>query len=594
MAWVLAKQIAKSILSGFERHYRLYRVTTAGARQRFEDCDWAAVQRTSRERISYYDRRVPETIAGLRSEFAIRDLEESLWQRVKIEYLRLLPVHHQPELAEAFYNSVFCHLFDRSYYNNKFIFVWPAMSTEHLESEVPSFRCYYPVRDGFVRVISQVLDSFGFRLPFRDRRTDVHNLMQAVRAGFPRGEDRHDNFQLEVLSQAFYRNKGAYIIGKAINGAEQVPFVIPVLNDEDGGLYVDTLLTGKDEISDVFSFSRAYFMVDIDVPAAVVEFLRPLMPHKGKAELYTAIGLHKFGKAEFYRAFLKHLRYSSDDFVVAPGIRGMVMCVFTLPSYPYVFKVIKDRFAPPKETTKETVKEKYLLVKLHDRVGRMADSWEYSHAAFPRERFSEELFDHLQEEAPSSLQIEGDQLIVKHVYIERRMRPLNLYLRSADDEQLRHAVREYGDAIKQLAAANIFPGDLLFKNFGVTRQGRVVFYDYDEICYMTECNFREIPEAPFPEMEMSDEPWYSVAPEDVFPEELETFLLTDPRIRKYFLEYHAELLRADWWRQRQESIRSGYLEDVFTYPPERRFPRRRKQTEENARGRKSPPIAALG
>ncbi|MCG6862457.1 MAG: bifunctional isocitrate dehydrogenase kinase/phosphatase [Chromatiaceae bacterium] len=579
MAWVLAKQIAEAILSGYNRHYRLFRVTTAGARQRFEDADWEAVQRTARERISYYDKRVGETIAGLRSEFGIQELDERLWQRVKIEYLRLLPEHHQPELAETYYNSVFCHLFHRVYYNNSFIFVWPAMSTEHLESEVPSFRSYYPARDGFGQVFCEILSSFGFRLPFRDRRADVRNLLGAVGARFPRGKDRHQNFQLRVLSQAFYRNKGAYIIGQAVNGADQIPFVIPVLNDEDGGLYVDALLSGLDEISDVFSFSRAYFMVDTEVPAAVVEFLRPLMSHKGKAEIYTAIGLHKFGKAEFYRSFLKHLRYSSDELVVAPGTRGMVMCVFTLASFPYVFKVIKDRFPPPKEMTRETVIEKYQLVKLHDRVGRMPDSWEYSDVAFPRERFSDMLMEHLREEAAGSLLIEGDQVIIRHLYIERRMCPLNLYLESADDEQFRHAIREYGNAIRQLAAANIFPGDFLLKNFGVTRQGRVVFYDYDEICYLTECNFREIPEAPFPEMEMSDEPWYTAAPEDVFPEEFESFLLTDPRIRKCFLEHHRDLLDPAWWRRRQDNIRAGRLEDVFAYSLERRFPRTRPAPE---------------
>ena len=594
MAWVLAKQIAKAILSGFNRHYRLYLVTTAGARQRFEDADWEAVQRTTRERISYYDKRVGETIAGLRSEFGIQELDEVLWRRIKVEYLRLLPEHRQPELAEAYYNSVFCHLFHRVYYNNEFIFLWPAMSTEHLESEVPSFRSYYPDRDGFSQVIWEILSSFGFRLPFRDRRTDVRNLMVAIRARFPRGKDRYQNFQLMVLSHAFYRNKGAHIIGKAVNGADQIPFVISVLNDEDGGLYVDTLLSGLDEISDVFSFSRAYFMVDTEVPAAVVEFLRPLMPHKGKAELYTAIGFHKFGKAEFYRSFLKHLRYSSDDFVVAPGIRGMVMCVFTLSSFPYVFKVIKDRFAPPKEMTRKTVMQKYQLVKLHDRVGRMADSWEYSDVAFPQERFSRELLEHLQEEAAGSLLIEDDQVVIKHLYIERRMCPLNLYLQSADDEQSRHVVREYGNAIRDLAAANIFPGDFLFKNFGVTRQGRVVFYDYDEICYLTECNFREIPQAPYPEMEMSDEPWYTAAPEDVFPEEFETFLLTDSRIRKCFREYHGELLNADWWRQRQESIRLGRLEDVFAYPLERRFPRGSSKGGADAGRDHTPPLAASG
>jgi isocitrate dehydrogenase kinase/phosphatase len=573
MAWVQAKQIAKAVLSGFDRHYRRYRATTAGARQRFEDADWEAVQRAACERIGYYDTRVGETVAGLRSEFRIGGCDEHLWRRVKVEYLRLLPDHRQPELAETFYNSVFCHLFHRVYYNNSFIFVWPAMSTEHLESEAPSFRCYYPIRDGFAQVFCEILSSFGFRLPFSDRRADVRNLMRAVRARFPSGRDRHQNFQLAVLSQPFYRNKGAHIIGKAINGADQIPFVIPVLNDEDGGLYVDTLLTGIDEISGVFSFSRAYFMVDTEVPAAVVEFLRPLMPHKGKAELYTAIGLHKFGKAEFYRSFLKHLRYSSDDLVIAPGIRGTVMLVFTLPSFPYVFKVIRDHFAPPKETTRQRVMQKYQLVKLHDRVGRMADSWEYSDVAFPRGRFSDELLEHLRNEASGSLVSEGGQVVIKHLYIERRMQPMNLFLKTADDEHTRHAVREYGNAIRQLAAANIFPGDLFFKNFGVTRQGRIVFYDYDEICYLTGCNFREIPQAPYPDMEMSDEPWYTAAPGDIFPEEFETFLLTDPRIRKCFLDHHAELLDPAWWRGRQENIRGGRHEDVFAYPPERRFVR---------------------
>lgn len=571
MAWTEAKQIAEAILDGFERHYRLFREITAGAKARFERADWPAVQEAARERISYFDQRIGETVAILRREFRLRDRDNRLWQRVKVEYLRLLPQLHQPELAETYYNSVFCRLFDRRYYNNANIFVWPMISTEHLEAQIPIFRPYYPTRDGFAQVIGAILDSPQFSVPYRNRRRDIRNLMRAIRARFPANRTPHENFQLAVLSAPFYRNKAAYLIGKAINGAEQLPFVVPILNDEHGGLYVDTLLTGEDEISDVFSFSRAYFMVCTEVPAAVVDFLRPLMRHKGKAELYTAIGLQKFGKAEFYREFLKHLRYSADDFLIAPGIRGMVMCVFTLPSFPYVFKVIKDRFPPPKEMTRQTVKEKYQLVKLHDRVGRMADSWEYSHVAFPAARFHPELRALLEHECAGSLEHDGDQLIIKHLYIERRMSPLNLYLHNADADKVRHAVREYGDAIRQLAAANIFPGDFLFKNFGVTRQGRVVFYDYDELCYLTECNFREIPQAPFPELEMAAEPWYTVAPEDVFPEEFATFLLTDPHIRKVFLELHRDLLDPTWWRARQVAIREGQLEDVFPYRIERRF-----------------------
>lgn len=576
MAWIEAKQIAEAILDGFARHYRLFREITSGARGRFESADWPAVQAAARARISFFDTRVGETVALLRREFHLRDPSDILWRRVKVEYLRLLPSHHQPELAETYYNSVFCRLFDRRYYNNSYIFVWPLISTEHLEAEVPIFRPYYPARDGFARVIAAILDNAGFTLPFRDRRHDIRCLLRAIRVRFPRNRVIYQNFQLAVLSEPFYRNKGAYLIGKAINGAQQIPFAIPILNDEGaregrGALYVDTLLSGEDDMVDLFSFSRAYFMMDTEVPAAIVEFLRALMPSKTKAEIYTSIGLQKFGKAEFYRDFLKHLRHSSDAFTIAPGIRGMVMCVFTLPSYPFVFKVIKDHFPPPKEISRETVKEKYLLVKLHDRVGRMADSWEYSLVAFPRARFAPELLDHLCATCAKSIELVDDQVIVKHLYIERRMSPLNLYLHTADEDEIRHAIQEYGDAIKQLAAANIFPGDFLFKNFGVTRQGRVVFYDYDELSYLTECNFREIPPPPYPEMEMADEPWYSAGPNDVFPEEFETFLLTDPRIRKVFRELHHELLDPAWWRARQEHIRAGHLEDVFPYPIERRF-----------------------
>ena len=221
------------------------------------------------------------------------------------------------------------------------------------------------------------------------------------------------------------------------------------------------------------------------------------------------------------------------------------MTVFTLPSYPYVFKVIRDQIAASKDTDRQKVKQKYTLVKHHDRVGRMTDILEYSDVAFPRERFSDELA--RRADRPSRRRWSrstATMSIVRHLYIERRMTPLNLYLERADDAQREHAMREYGDAIRELAAVNIFAGDLLFKNFGVTRFGRVVFYDYDEIEYLTDCNFRTIPPPPPGWDEMSGDVWYPVGPHDVFPEEFATFLLTDPRTRECFRRVHADLLDA--------------------------------------------------
>ncbi len=325
------------------------------------------------------------------------------------------------------------------------------------------------------------------------------------------------------------------------------------------------------QIRTLFSLSRAYFMTDMEVPSAYVKFLSGLMPHKPQAELYTMLGLAKQGKTMFYRDLMHHLRHSQDEFIVAPGIRGLVMAVFTLPSFPYVFKVIKDVFAPPKEVDHATVKAKYLLVKQHDRVGRMADTLEFSNVALPKARFSRELVEELRRDCPSLLEEDENEIVIKHAYIERRMKPLNLYLDNADEEKREAAVMEYGNAIKELAYANIFPGDMLFKNFGVTRFGRVVFYDYDEIEYMTDCNFRRIPPAPTPEAEMSGEPWYSVARNDVFPEEFGTFLLGNPETRRMFLKHHADLLEPEFWQLTKQKILDGFVPDFFPYPEEMRF-----------------------
>jgi isocitrate dehydrogenase kinase/phosphatase len=347
--------------------------------------------------------------------------------------------------------------------------------------------------------------------------------------------------------------------------------VVPLLQNARGELYADALLLDAAHLAVLFSFARGYFMVDMDVPSAYVGFLRSLLPHKPAHEIYTMLGLQKHGKTVFYRDLHHHLKHSSDNFVVAPGIKGMVMAVFTLPSY--VFKMIRDHFAPPKDTDKKTVKEKYLLVKYHDRVGRLADTLEYSNVAFPLTRFDPALLRELHSLAASNIQVDEDSLVIKHLYIERRMVPLNIYLQYADERRMQHGVREFGQAIKDLAGANIFPGDLLPKNFGVTRHGRVVFYDYDEIVYMSECNFRRMPPPRTEEEEMSSEPWYHVAAGDVFPEQFEQFLFTQPNARATFMRLHGDLAGPEFWADQQRRLASGVQEDVFPYPASVRFKR---------------------
>jgi isocitrate dehydrogenase kinase/phosphatase len=585
----LAYDIAKAMMDGFNRHYRLFRTESARAKHRFETADWHGQQRAQRERIEFYDLRVKEASARLEKEFKAGEQPMDVWQQVKLHYIGLLVDHHQPELAETFFNSVTTKILHRTHFHNDFIFVRPAVSTEYIENDepaaAPTYRAYYPTRDTLLDTITRIIDNFRLQRPFEDLPRDAQLVLEAMSARLVQVKLRA-NFQIQVLSSLFFRNKGAYVVGKIINGFNEVPFALPILHNRDNKLVIDACLFGEDDLQALFSFARAYFMVDMEVPSAYVQFLRSLMPRKPRNEIYNALGLAKQGKTLFYRDFLYHLKHSSDKFRIAPGIKGMVMLVFDLPSFPYVFKLIKDYYPPQKDTTREQIKGKYLLVKQHDRVGRMADTLEYSEVAFARDRFEDELIAEIQKFAPSQLEIsdrDGDgheEVIIKHLYIERRMIPLNIYLQEAfdagpDDErataQIQHAVVEYGNAIKDLVAANIFPGDMLWKNFGVTRHGKVVFYDYDEIEYITDCNFRRVPAARNEEEEMSGEVWYAVGPRDVFPETFGPFLLGNDAVREVFMKHHADLLDAAFWQSRKERIQAGYVHDVFPYERDKRF-----------------------
>ncbi|CAG0992990.1 Isocitrate dehydrogenase kinase/phosphatase [Burkholderiales bacterium] len=570
-----AHAIAAALLAGFDKHYALFRECARAAKRHFEAGHFLAIGHVARDRIDFYDRRVAETAERVEREFRGAGLEgggaDALWGRVRRHYVAMLAEHRQPECAETFFNTVSCKLLHRSYFHNRALFVRPAVATDYLDADLPAYRSYYPRERGLRAAVIDLILDFRLDRRFADFRRDLANVLRAFRRRMPRPVRLEANFQIQVLSSLFFRNRSAYVVGRVVNGVQSHPFAVAIRHTSGGELYVDALLADPVELALLFSANRAYFLVDMEVPSATVEFLRMILHDKTAAELYTIVGLQKHGKTLFFRDFLHHLRHSTDRFENAPGIRGLVMAVFTLPSYPYVFKIIKDRIAASKDTDRARVTQKYALVKHHDRAGRMTDILEYSDVALPRARFTPELLDELRSLAGSQVEEEGDWVVIRHLYIERRLRPLNLALQNADAATRERAMTEYGNAIRELAAVNIFAGDLLFKNFGVTRYGRIVFYDYDEIEYITDCSFRTVPPPPPGHDEMSDEVWYRVGPRDVFPEEFATFLLTDARNREAFLRHHADLLDARWWQATQQAIRASGPAEVLSYPADVRF-----------------------
>ena len=572
MAAKMELLIAQTILQGFDAQYGRFLEVTAGAQQRFERADWPAVQQAMKKRIHLYDHHVGLVVEQLTCITGKQDFDADFPCRVKAVYIELLPEYPRFEIAESFFNSVYCRLFKHRDLTPEKLFVFSSQPERRFR-DIPRPLARDVVPNGDLSaMLHTLLTDLPLRLPWEDLARDIRYVTAALRQAFAPAQLADGTFQ--IANELFYRNKAAWLVGKLRTTGGVFPFLLPIHHSESGALFIDTCLTSKEEASIVFGFARSYFMVYAPLPAAMVEWLREILPGKTTAELYMAIGCQKHGKTECYREYLTFMARSQEQFIIAPGVKGMVMLVFTLPSFDRVFKVIKDRFAPQKEVTPAQVMACYQLVKEHDRVGRMADTQEYENFVIDKARISPELLAELQREVPEKLEDLGDRIIIRHLYMERRMTPLNLYLEQADEQQTHDAIEEYGNAIKQLAAANIFPGDMLFKNFGVTRHGRVVFYDYDEICYMTEVNFRDIPPPRYPEDELASEPWYSIAPNDVFPEEFRHFLCSDPRIRQVFEALHGDLFEAEYWRGLQQRIRQGHVEDVFAYRKRRRFSQR--------------------
>lgn len=562
---------AAAIDEGFRRHQELFRELTRAARTRFEERDWAGIRADTVGRLQLHPRLIGETLDNLSRALDGRLKDHDLWPAMKAAYTRLILGRDDFELALTFFNSLSRRVFPHVGVDPSLDYASDDFPVPYRGWEMAAARTY-AVRRVDADVIYKILEDAELGAPFpnRDRAAleAARRIDRGIRDFF--GHGQIDG--IDVLRPLFFRNKGAYILGRVRSGegVQPMPLVLVLLNEE-GGLRLDAVLATEDEASIVFSFARWYFHADLGSPRHAIGFISSILPRKRKAELYITLGYNKHGKTEFFRDLMGVITRSGEQFEVAPGQRGLVMAVFTLPGYEFVFKVIKDHFPQQKPTTRRQVMEKYRLVLLHDRVGRLVDFQEFEHLTFPRARFREAILEELLEVAGQTVELSGDDVVVRHVYVGRRVVPLDLYLAKASAAEAEAAVRDWGYALKDLAAANIFPGDMLLKNFGVTRHGRVVFYDYDELCPLTECSFRRFPQARDPYEEMAAQPWFSVGENDVFPEEFASFMGLEGRLQEVFEAEHSDLFDPAFWREMQERNERGEIIDFFPYTETRRL-----------------------
>jgi len=559
----LVRDCAQILVDLFADYNAEFREVTQRARQRFEERDWRGSQRDAVERIGLYSRYVDSGVELMRRRLGDEVHERSIWSSIKRRYAEII----DPLPDAEFKKTYFCSITRKTFGT---VGVDPAVEffaldldplgsvTTHVETKD------YVNRGSLELLVEELLADFRFRAPYRDFELSVKRVSDELKASLEGGVERRSVEKLEVIKEVFYQMTRAYLVGRLVGRGWTLPFVV-ALRNHDSGVVVDAIMLDESTVSVLFSFTRSYFHVDLAHVGEVVKFLKAILPRKPVSELFTVLGRAKQGKTERYRELFRHLQHSDDQFMLAPGEKGLVMVCFTLPSFDVVFKLIRDKFPAQKNILREDVLQKYDLVFKHDRAGRLVDAQEFKLVKFPKARFAPDLLEELLTETSQTVRDEGDELVIDHMYIERRMTPLNLFVRTATREQAEKAVLDYGQAIRDLAVTNIFPGDLLLKNFGVTRHGRVIFYDYDELCLVTDCRFREIPESRYEEDEMLAETWYYVADNDVFPETFINFLGFDPHLKQVFLSAHREILTADWWRGIQERLREGDLLEVLPY-----------------------------
>src|SRR4249919_643644 len=560
----LAHACAAAIRDAFADYDSRFDQITRRAKTRFEQRDWTGAREDAVARIELYDHSVAEISATLEARLGTHAADRTLWSQIRDRYAELIAPLLDQELNKTFFNTLTRRFFKTRGVAEDIEFV--ALDIEPTDRIThPVARHNYVVADGVDNLFRRVLADTPFAVAYSDPGRDAANIAATLRARFSDWDDA-GVLGVELLDTVFYRERRAYLVGRVFGRDRYAPCVLALVND-DGGLRVDAVLTTRQHVAILFGYTHSYFHADLPTVGDAVVFLRMLLPGKAVDEIYTVLGRAKQGKTERYRHFFRYLGSAPDErFAAADGERGMVMAVFTLPGYPLVFKLIRDRFAYPKNIAREQVREKYQLVFKHDRVGRLIDAQEYRFLRFPRDQFDAGMRDELLGECRESVSEDGDDLVVHHCYIERRLRPLNLYIKEVDEDAAIAAILDYGQAIKDLARSNIFPGDLLLKNFGVTRHGRAIFYDYDELCLVSQCRFRKLPEPRNDEEEMHHGAWYYVADNDVFPEQFPRFLGLSDSQRTALMDTHGEIFDVHWWQEVQAKLQAGGYTDVPPYP----------------------------
>ena len=579
-----ATQVAKLILEAFDCFNTSFKELTGRAKQRFEEKNWQGGREDSNERLDLYEKSLDLIAFHLNKILGESGEDLSTWIAAKRQFGSLVSARYDIDRAETFFNSVTRKMLSTVGINREveFFYLHPKASTP--ENVKSMYRTYTKDKDAGC-LVRNILEDFTFGVGYENIERDAEFIAQELDLCLWPLVGNDKPYSVDVAKAIFYRNKGAYIIGRIITESQVIPLIIPLVNGESG-VYADTVLLSEPEASIVFSFAYSYFHVDVERYDALIEFLRSIIPHAQLAELYTSIGYNRHGKTEFYRDLHRFVHVSKEQFVIAPGLEGAVMIVFTLPHYDFVFKVIKDkpcflrsRNQPPKAITKAQVKFQYNFISHRDRAGRMVDTQEFENLRFKKKRFCAELLNELALAAKDAVTITDDYVIIHHLYVQRKVIPLPMYFQCEKNcGAIRHVLIDFGYFLKDLAASGVFPCDLFNTwNYGVTHWGRVVLFDYDDVLPFERVSFRVKPK-PRNEIEENEpeENWIVATEEDFFMDEIDLYSGIPEPLKGIFKSVHGDLYSLRFWDGLADRLKRGDIFDIIPYDRSKQFHNRQR------------------
>ena len=560
----------------FEAYRAEFLAITGRAQSRFEKREWNAVLSDAEQRIDLYHHYLDIVEPQMRALLTERVHDYGIWESIKSEYCNAYLENYHADMALIFFYSVMRRLYLETgdsieYSDDEIRQSVTAETAQDPNRPIRNYPADSPA-DITPELIREIVDDFRFQAAFQNLYKDATLAagMLKPQLGKILGERRID--RIEMIKSAFFRNKAAYLMGRVVSGTVIVPLVLVLLNPPEG-IVIDAVLSEEADLSNIFTSARSNFHINTSAYREVFEFLESIAPSRPRAYIYTSIGFIHPGKLQLVHELRQHIAQTQEKFEVAKGVPGTVMIVYALPTFSYVFKVIRDVSTKNTFRGRPHVVGQYWRVHRMDRVGRMLDIMTFHNLRFAQSSFEAELLDELLRDAPSSVRIENECVVFRYLYAARQIIPLDVYLADPDlpEAVKAKAAIDYGYAVKDLAAAGSFVGDYLPKNFGVNRLGRVILYDYDDLDNLVSWNFRSLPDPPPWAETLPYEDWLSRSERDVFPEHDFRIFTVPAHGRAAFLKHHADLLGPVFWNSIKSELESGKVPEFCPYPLEKRL-----------------------